>query len=90
MPLAYDYLMTRVQIQLPDPLARQLKGIAGVRDISFAELCRRGLERYASQWPVPTENSEEGWEFPTLPPNAMHEDQALLRQEVLATDLRAQ
>ncbi len=82
--------MIRVQIQLPDPLARQLKGIAGAHDISFAELCRRGLERYASQWTICTGDADEGWEFPTLPPNAMNEDQALLRQEALATDLRAQ
>jgi len=82
--------MIRVQIQLPDPLARHLKGIAGVRDISFAELCRRGLERYASQWPVSAEDSVEGWEFPILPPNAMNEEQAFVRQEVLATDLRTQ
>jgi len=82
--------MVRVQIQLPDPLARQLKGIAGARDISFAELCRRGLERYASQWAGCTEDTDESWEFPTLPSNAMNEDQVLRRQESLATDLRAQ
>lgn len=80
--------MVRVQIQLPDPLARQLKGIAGARDISFAELCRRGLERYASQWTG--ENTDESWEFPTLPSNAMNEDQVLMRQESLASDRRAQ
>ncbi len=84
----YDYLMIRVQIQLPEPLARQLKGIAGARDISFAELCRRGLERYASQWTG--KDTDESWEFPTLPPNAMNEDQVQMRQESLATDLRAQ
>ena len=82
--------MIRVQIQLPDPLARQLKGIAGARDISFAELCRRGLERYANQWTVCTDDADKSWEFPTLPPNAMNEDQVQMRQESLATDLRAQ
>lgn len=36
--------MERIQIQLPTPLAQQLRGIAGFLDISFAELRRRGLE----------------------------------------------
>lgn len=89
LPLAYDYLMIRVQIQLPDPLARQLKGIAGARDISFAELCRRGLERYASQWAVDAVEDSEAWEFPVLPPRAMNEDAALLRQENGITESRA-
>ena len=79
--------MIRVQIQLPDPLAKQLKGIAGARDISFAELCRRGLERYASQWAV-VAKTEGHWTFPILPPNEMNEAQALARQEACATELR--
>ena len=82
--------MIRVQIHLPEPLARQLKGIAGTRDISFAELCRRGLERYASQCAVDIQDKDAAWEFPTLPPNAMNEEQVLTRQEALATDLRSQ
>jgi len=82
--------MIRVQIQLPEPLAHQLKGIAGARDISFAELCRRGLERYASQWVVDPEDTSESWEFPVLPTNVMNEEQVLLRQESLVTDHRAQ
>ncbi len=80
--------MVRVQIQLPEPLARQLEGIAGVRDISFAELCRRGLERYASQWAELTPAEPEAWAFPVLPPHEMNEDQALVRQESSAIESR--
>ena len=83
--------MTRYQIQLPDPLAQQLKGIAGARDLSFAEVCRRGLERYAEQWATINADKEEApWAFPVLPANAMDEDAALNRQESLAADLRTQ
>ena len=80
--------MIRVQIQLPEPLAEELKGIAGVRDISFAELCRRGLERYAKQWAKSVEPNGRSWEFPILPANEMREEAVLDRQEVLAVATR--
>ena len=79
--------MVRVQIQLPEPLAEQLKDIAGVRDISFAELCRRGLERYATQL-APEVPKETAWEFPILPANTMNEQEALYRQETNAVETR--
>lgn len=79
--------MIRVQIQLPEPLAKELKGIAGVRDISFAELCRRGLENYAKQW-AKTPGVEEEWTFPVLPENAMNEEAALGRHEATAIEAR--
>jgi hypothetical protein len=79
--------MTRVQIQLPEPLAEQLKNIASVRDISFAELCRKGLERYAAQL-AQEPQKEEVWVFPILPANKMNEDEALYRQEAEAIEKR--
>jgi hypothetical protein len=36
--------MVRTQIQLPDHLYREVKTIAEQRELSFAELTRRGLE----------------------------------------------
>jgi Ribbon-helix-helix protein, copG family len=39
--------MTRTQIQLPEPLLGRLRRIAQVRNISVAELIRRGMEIYA-------------------------------------------
>ena len=43
--------MTRTQIQLPEPLFRRLKRIAGERDWSLAELVRRGMEAYVQTCP---------------------------------------
>ena len=57
--------MTRTQIQLPEPLFRQLKRIAGERDWSLAELVRRGMEAYAQTCPELTENQKQ-WTMPIL------------------------
>jgi hypothetical protein len=43
--------MTRTQIQLPDPLYRQLKRIAEEQDWSLAEVIRRAGELYAQRFP---------------------------------------
>ena len=40
--------MIRTQIQLPDQLFEQAKRVAGQREISMAELVRRGLEYMVS------------------------------------------
>ena len=43
--------MTRTQIQLPDPLYRDLKRIADEQDWSLAEVIRRAGELYAQRFP---------------------------------------
>ena len=40
--------MVRTQIQLPDELYAEIKELAQKREVSFAELARRGLEYMAS------------------------------------------
>jgi hypothetical protein len=55
--------MTRTQIQLPDPIYRQAKRLAKERDISLAELVRRGLEYMISVSPEPREDAA-AWEPP--------------------------
>ena len=56
--------MTRTQIQLPDTLYAQAKSLAQAREISLAELVRRGLEYMLAvsataklpetgEWPLP-------------------------------------
>ena len=53
--------MTRTQIQLPDDIYARAKKVAEEREISLAELARRGLEyilsvyapRSAEEWQVP-------------------------------------
>ena len=43
--------MTRTQVQLPDALYRQARELAARREISLAELVRRGLEYMVSVSP---------------------------------------
>jgi hypothetical protein len=53
--------MTRTQIQLPDPLYRELKRIAEQQDWSLAEVVRRAGELYVGRYP---ERNQSRWEFP--------------------------
>jgi hypothetical protein len=43
--------MTRTQIQLPDELYQRAKAFAAEREISLAEVTRRGLEIFLSRFP---------------------------------------
>jgi len=55
--------MVRTQIQLPDEIYRRAKRLAEVREISMAELARRGLEYILSQYPTPDETQAD-WHLP--------------------------
>jgi hypothetical protein len=55
--------MTRTQIQLPDPLYRQLKRIAEEQDWSLAEVLRRAGELYAQRYPE-REGTSNPWKLP--------------------------
>ncbi len=55
--------MTRTQIQLPDDVYARARKVCESREISFAELSRRGLEYILSVYaPVPTVQGE--WQLP--------------------------
>jgi len=55
--------MVRTQIQLPDALYREVKRIAAEREMSLAELVRRGLELLLTRFPsVPP--AATPWELP--------------------------
>ncbi|MSQ71528.1 MAG: hypothetical protein EXR27_09600 [Betaproteobacteria bacterium] len=56
--------MLRTQIQLPEPLFRQLKRIAEERDWSVAELIRRGMEVYVQTCPEAADKTD--WKMPVL------------------------
>jgi hypothetical protein len=43
--------MTRTKIQLPDELYQRAKTFAQQREISFAEVVRRGIELFISRFP---------------------------------------
>ena len=53
-------IMTRTQIQLPDELYRQAKRHAASREISLAEVVRRGLENLLRIYPA-SEPGESAW-----------------------------
>ena len=48
---------------MPDALYREVKRVAAEREISLAELVRRGLEAILSRFPARSESSET-WELP--------------------------
>ncbi|MCB1127870.1 MAG: antitoxin [Verrucomicrobiae bacterium] len=55
--------MTRTQIQLPDDVYERARKVSRSREISFAELARRGLEYILSVYdPEPGELQD--WELP--------------------------
>ena len=55
--------MVRTQIQLPTKLYARAKQIAESREISLAELVRRGLESILDQYPEPIV-PRTAWNFP--------------------------
>ena len=55
--------MIRTQIQLPDELYARAKRLAEAREMSLAELARRGIESLLSQYPIP-EEVPQSWEVP--------------------------
>ena len=59
------YIMTRTQIQLPDELYRRAKAFAARKELSLAEMTRRGLELFLARYPDP-ENASDGWTLPVV------------------------
>lgn len=57
--------MTRTQIQLPDELYQRAKAFAAQREISLAEITRRGLEMFLSRFPD-VSSSSKGWKLPLV------------------------
>ncbi len=57
--------MTRTQIQLPDDLYRRAKTFAAQRELSLAEITRRGLELFLDRFP--TDKPQGGkWQLPRV------------------------
>lgn len=57
--------MTRTQIQLPDELYQRAKAFAAQRDLSLAEVTRRGLELFLDRIPS-TEPPRSSWTLPRV------------------------
>ncbi len=58
-------IMTRTQIQLPDPLYQRLKTIAKRQDWSLAEVVRKAAEHFVSRFPENDLQRSE-WQFPVI------------------------
>ncbi|MCW1884105.1 hypothetical protein OKA04_05145 [Luteolibacter flavescens] len=57
--------MTRTQIQLPDELYRRAKRFSAEREVSLAEMTRRGLELLLERYPDENSKSTE-WTLPQV------------------------
>ena len=57
--------MTRTQIQLPDELYQRAKAFAARREISLAEMTRRGLELFLDGFPPPEIHGGK-WRLPRV------------------------
>ena len=55
-------VMKRTQVQIPDPLYKDVKRIAERRDWSVSEVFRRAVEQYVSEVPEVAERG--GWALP--------------------------
>ena len=57
--------MTRTQIQLPDELYQRAKAFAAQRELSLAEVTRRGLELFLDRFPS-NEPTRGAWTLPRV------------------------
>lgn len=55
--------MVKTQIQLPDMLYREAKRVAREREVSFAEVVRRGVEYVTRVYP-PLDADAKAWRLP--------------------------
>ncbi len=55
--------MIKTQIQLPDELYKQAKRVARERELSLAEVVRRGVEYITRVYP-PLPGEQEAWSLP--------------------------
>jgi hypothetical protein len=76
--------MIRTQIQLPDQLYHQAKAFAAERELSLAEIARRGLELFLERYPQPPVPSGQ-WHLPRVDGGGIKVPLEKLR-EVAATD----
>ena len=76
--------MTRTQVQLPDALYQRAKSFAAERELSLAELTRRGLELLLDRYPAERKPGSR-WQLPKVDGGGLRVPLAQLR-EVLADE----
>ena len=79
--------MTRTQIQLPDELYQRAKTFAAERELSLAEITRRGLELFLDRFPS-TKPERAAWQLPKVDGGGIKVPLESLRD--LATDDEAE
>lgn len=57
--------MTRTQIQLPDELYQRAKAFAARRELSLAEITRRGIEMFLDRFPE-SGSTSGAWRLPKV------------------------
>jgi predicted transcriptional regulator len=57
--------MTRTQIQLPDELYKRARRMAARRELSLAEMTRRGLELFLARFPDAAA-TDTAWRMPKV------------------------
>lgn len=65
--------MKKTQVQIPDYLFKQAKKFAKSREMSFAEVVRRGLEYIVSTHLV-SDISNDDWSIPKIASNRFNKD----------------
>jgi len=76
--------MVRTQIQLPDPLYRDVQRVARQHDWSMAEVIRRGAEAVVRAYPPCKESSAPVGLPPALKNRLLVSDPSALRDAMLA------
>ena len=76
--------MVRTQIQLPDDLYKRAKRFAAERELSLAEMTRRGLELFLARF---SENvATDEWTLPSVRCGGVKKPLAELRAEARADE----
>ena len=77
--------MIRTQIQLPDPLYREVQRVAETQDWSLAEVIRRGAEEIVRAYPAIKPQAGSQWEFPApITAEVLSEDAAIMHEMALS------
>lgn len=58
--------MTKTQVQLPDELYRRAKRFGADKEMSLAEMTRRGLELLLDRYPSQEKKESHDWKPPTF------------------------
>lgn len=82
--LMYNRCMIRTQIQLPDDLYRRAKRFGAAREMSLAEMTRRGLELLLDRV-APEPQSPSAWRLPEVNGGGLKIEIGKLR-DILADD----